>query len=153
MAKSKRPRKAYRPKCEPGTLPIAFRMSAADERALHDAPRAALERMLAGTATGTDWQTLAAIVNVSAVMSDRFESIERLAAAALAAVLAIQERHARTGKYGLSGDEYRVLDEALDYADAMTQACTRREIRTDLLKTVKENEQLRRESVANQREV
>lgn len=145
MARTRKPRKAYRPKCERGQLPVTLRFSADAGLYLHIAPREALESVLNGRGKPDDWHTLAARLNWGAVASQRFDGDgQRVMAAALEAVLGLKDRGERTGKWGVTGDEYRALALGLDCCEQMDQHLTRREMRDDLRTVFSENERARR---------
>ena len=108
MARSSKPRKAYRQKFERGQLPISIRFSGNDGLYLHIAPREALENMRTGRGCEDDWSTLAARLNWGAVASKRFDGDgDAVMQASLEALLSIKERADRLGAWGMNGDEYR----------------------------------------------
>ena len=129
MPADKKPRKRhkYRVMTE---LPIAFRHSAEDETALQLAPHISLANFRMGIAEEPDWHTIAARLNVGSVAAHRNEQVEAYFTIekSLDAIRAIRSRHERSGKWGINGDELKIIGESLVLTDELQKAVTRREM-------------------------
>lgn len=129
---SKKPKKKYRPKYAPGTLPITIRHNNSDDTALQLVPHSELDKLRDGTADEYTVNTLAFRLNWGYVMAGEvFDAPEHRAATErdLAAIRAVKERHARTGKYGATGEEFHAMGDALNATNDMQEQATRREQR------------------------
>jgi len=105
MATSKKPRKAYRPKG------VARPLSNDQRRDLELAARVHVNKLWNGTLDAQGWNTLAAHLNVCAVLSQdgRFQP-------AMDALESIRQRQIRTGVYGATGEERGVVMEQFNQA-------------------------------------
>lgn len=130
MAGNKKPRKAYRPKCIKGTLPVNIRHGAKAELHLQMAPHQELARLRDGTATDDAINTITFRLNWGYVMaSEIFDNKEVRAdmEQALAALRSVKDRKARTGKWGAMGPEFQQMGDGLNHTDTMQLKATRRE--------------------------
>jgi hypothetical protein len=127
MPTPKRPRRKYRPR--EARLPSVFRHTESEETQLQLVPHVALELFRTGTATEGDWHTLACRINWGMVLATRHhpEAVE-VATAGVVALRDVFARHARTGRWGCSGEELRAIGAALVLVDDMQMAHTRREL-------------------------
>jgi len=98
MATSKKPRKQYKPKG------VARPLSNDQRLDLELAARVHVNKLWNGTLDEQGWNTLAAHINVCAIIAqdNRFQS-------AVDALESIRQRQIRTGSYGATGDERRVM--------------------------------------------
>lgn len=130
MPKSSKPKKAYRPKYQPGQLPVTIRHSAKADTMLQMVPHEELEKLRQGEADEFTVNTLAFRLNWGYVMAGEvFDNPEVRAVMemGLAAIRSVKERVDRLGKYGATGEEFRALGEALNFTDEMQKNATRRE--------------------------
>ena len=132
MPKSKKPRKAYKPKYVEGQLPITIRHTNASDTMLQMIPHSDLERLRDGTADDYVANTLAFRLNWGYVMAgEYFDTPEARACteAGLAAIRSVKERHERLGKWGCTGPEFAAMGQALNLTDEMQAQTTRRQQR------------------------
>lgn len=96
MATSKKPRKAYRQK--------GVALMPGQKRDLELAVRIHIHKLWTGTLDSPGWNTLAAHINLCAIIAkdDRYQP-------AMDALDAIKARKIRTGVYGATGDERKLL--------------------------------------------
>ena len=128
MANNKRPRKAHKP-CSP-RIPMTIRFNGEDERKLQLVPHQELAKLIAGDGDATSWHTITARLNTGLVLaSAHFPDAAQTMAAALNAICDVRERFQRVGKYGVSGDEARMIGAGLVITDEMQLASTRRQMR------------------------
>ena len=105
MATNKKPRKAYHPKG------VARPLSVDQRRELELAARVHANKLWMGTLDEQGWNTLAAHINVCAIIADdnRFSP-------AVTVLESIRQRHDATGIYGANGDERKILMEQFNAA-------------------------------------
>lgn len=129
MANSKKPRKQYQKKHV--GLPITIRFSAENEQALQLVPHAELLKLKLGVGEEQTWRTLIARLNVGMVVSNMREIPDgaKCARTGMDALLAVRERHCKTGKWGVSGDELVAIGDALVLTDDLQTTSTRRVLR------------------------
>ena len=128
MSRNKRPRKAHKP-CAP-RIPICFRFNGDDERKLQLVPHQELAKLISGDGDASSWHTLTARLNIGLVLaSANFPDAAQTMAAALNSICDVRERFQRVGKYGVSGDEARMIGAGLVLTDEMQLASTRRQMR------------------------
>lgn len=137
MAGNKRPRKKHQPR---PTLvrPITFAVDDDSRRILKLIPHKELDRFRAGEGTEGSWHDLVARLQFGRVISERNDFGMDLTTPfreALEAMASIKQRYDRVAKWGASGDEVKLIGQALVYADDMQDATTRREHR-DVLRIV-----------------
>jgi len=130
MANNKRPRKAYKQKLT--GLPVVLRFNAEIERGLQLIPHAELLKLKSGEADEQTWHTLICRLNVGVTVAKNRGIPEAMQCArnGLDALLAVRERHNKTGAWGASGDELNAIGEALVLTDDLQTTSTRRELRT-----------------------
>lgn len=122
-----RKRSAYRPRAS--GLPLVFGLSQSMKTDLQLTPLGILEGFKEGTAKEEGAHTLAAAVNLAAVLSrDLSDHEKRIAAEGLAAVRSIFRRGNDSGKWGCSGDEYRAIGAALAMGAELADSSRRREV-------------------------
>ena len=132
MPKSKKPRKAYRPRNTEGpVLPVVFRFSAKAETDLQAIPHVELDAMMKGKGTEYSLGAINFRINCGYVLSgETFENEEVRTdmEAGLAASRAVIARWRETGKIGCTGEQFRAIGQALAWCDEMQKASTRREL-------------------------
>lgn len=139
MPSSKKPRKAYRPKYAPGTMPVVFRHDTDSEINLQLVPHDELEKFRRGVADEFSLNTLIFRLNWGYVMAGEIfatPEVRHTMERGLDAIRAVKARFERTGKYGATGEEFGLLGDALNAADEMQKTATRREQR-DTMEIVK----------------
>ncbi len=149
MPGNKKPRKKMR-RVWAG-LPKTIRFGQREENLLMLVPHAELDKFRDGTADEGTWHTITMRLDWGAFMSiDHFDNIEAndQIRDALDAMLSIKDRHERTGKYGVSGDEFFKIGEALNLTDEMQKQTTRREQEESLKAMLKLNDKLLKEQHA-----
>lgn len=141
MPASKKPRKKYRRiivRTVDAPLPINFGLSSDMKRDLALTPWLVLDAFKRGDGYEEGAHTLAAAVNLVAVMARRFDaSVIASADRALAALHNVMER-GKGGKWGMSGQEMKDVGVALDLGDEMRSVSTRRDVRDALTQVYKE---------------
>ena len=139
MPTSKKPRKKYRQPREKIVRPIVFALKPEDRVNLQLAPHATLDAFKLGAGDESGWHTLAQAVNFGAVLSRAQPAdVQAVMSRALDALVAVRLRFETSGQWGVSGDEYRSLGEALSLANDIQDASTRRELRDALRITLQE---------------
>ena len=122
-----RKRSSYRPRA--CGLPMVFGMSQSMKNDLQLTPLGTLEGFKEGTGTEHGAHTLAAAVNLAAVLSrDLTDHEKRIAAEGLEAVRGIFRRGNSAGKWGCSGDEYRAIGAALALGAELADSTNRRTV-------------------------
>lgn len=133
MPASKKPRKKYRPPqtdVRPGHIKL-FRFGRDSEMWLLHQPHQALESLRTGSATANDYESLSLrILWAAQMVKDHIIESEPLdiVTQALMALESIGKRHERTGKFGMSGEEFRLLGGGLELADQLQGTLTRKEM-------------------------
>lgn len=130
MAGNKKPRKAHAGRARWKGLPISIRFDSACERDLQLYPHAELSKLRDGVATAEAWHTIVARLNVGQVTAHRHftNEAQKACRTALDSMVCVRERHARVGKWGISGDEFATVGAALNLTDDMQLNSTRREL-------------------------
>lgn len=149
MPSNKKPRKAYKPKYEQGTLPLTIRHSVGSDRDLKLVPHKELEKLRHGVADDYTINTLAFRLNWGYVMAGEvFDTPEarEITLRGLDAIRGVKARLARTGKYGASGEEFTQLGDALNITDDMQEKATRREQRETMKAVYLLNQAIKKEA-------
>jgi hypothetical protein len=129
MPKPKKPRKPYRPRAV-AALPMSFALPASSRVDLQLPPHMILDAFRTGTGDEPGWHTLAAALNIGAVLSrSQPEEVQSAISQALDAIVEVKQRGDETGRWGLSGDQYRIIGAALTLSNEIQDVSTRREIR------------------------
>lgn len=129
-------RKHTKRKHRPTGSPLTFALSQKMKTDLQLTPLGTLEGFKEGTGTEEGAHTLAATVNLAAVLSrSQPEEIQQIARSGLLAVQGIFDRYKATHQWGVSGDEYRRIGEAIAIGFEMCDATTRRNV-ASAIKTV-----------------
>ena len=124
-----RKRSKYRPK-PVAVLPKVFRHSKEAEINLQLVPHQELEKFKTGEADEYTWNTVCFRLNWGYVMScDHFDSVEarELMEQSLAAIRSVKTRHEKTGRWGTTGEEFKIIGEALNLTDDMQMNTTRKQ--------------------------
>lgn len=137
MPTSKKPRKKYTGKYRliPGATPVVFGTKAGDDSILKLTPHVELDRFRDGTADGAAYNTLAERVGWGYVMAGEvFDNPDarEVTVKGLNAIRSIFDRKQRTGKYGITQEEYTLIGDALNMTDELQSNSTRREQRDTL---------------------
>lgn len=129
MPASKKPRKAYRKRAAL-MLPMTYALPESNRADLQVTPHMVLESFRLGSGTEVLWHTLAAAINIGSVLARaQSDEVQADMQRARDALLDVQQRGRETGRWGLSGDEFRALGEGLTLTDEMQNASTRRQVR------------------------
>ena len=125
MPNSKKPRKKSTSK--PRSIPITIRHSEETDTALQLAPHAELMKFREGIGDEQGWHTLVARLNVGLVAAWQNNKPSNDIKQGLDAMLKIQGRHQRTGKWGVSGNDLAEIGEALVQTDNLQLSLTRKQ--------------------------
>lgn len=130
---SKKRRKPGRPARETGALPSVFRHSCGADTDLQLIPHSMLAKILAGEGDAECWHTIVFRLNcANAIANKSFAhqpEVQDEMEKALAAICEVGKRFKRTGKFGCTGDEFKVIGAGLNLADDLQVKTTRREQR------------------------
>ncbi|NSX18133.1 hypothetical protein HTY52_28935 [Cupriavidus taiwanensis] len=130
---SKKRRKPGRPARETGALPSVFRHSGNADTDLQLIPHSMLAKILAGEGNEECWHTIVFRLNcANAIANKSFAhqpEVQDEMEKALAAICEVGKRFKRTGKFGCTGDEFKVIGAGLNLADDLQVQTTRREQR------------------------
>lgn len=125
MPNNKKPRK--KSTIKPRSIPIIIRHSEEAETALQLAPHAELLKFREGIGDEQGWHTLVARLNVGLVAAWQNNQPNENIKKGLDAMLKVQERHGRTGKWGVSGNDLAEIGEALVQTDNLQLSLTRKQ--------------------------
>ena len=122
-------------------LPINIRFAHKHEVELQMRPHAMLDCFREGTANEVDLNSIILRLNWFLILASKQFSDEciRSQNEGLDAMRSIKARHARTGKMGISQPEYEAIGHALNAADDMQLASTRRELHDALTESYEIN--------------
>lgn len=108
-------------------LPL-LRYTQAVETRLQLDPHVALDAFREGTATKESWDTLAYRLQWGAVMArDHYPDAVQTIHEAQVAMLSVQDRHTRTGRWGMAGREFYDIGAGLNCTDTMQLGTTKKE--------------------------
>ena len=125
MPSNKKPRKRKTQKAS--LLPITIRHSEETEIALQLAPHAELMKFREGIATEESWHTIVARLNVGLVALQQNHGQTKAVEAALNAMIKVKERNQKTGKWILSGQDYKEIGLGLGDTDSAQLSLTRKQ--------------------------
>jgi len=127
MPSNKKPRKPK--KFVPKTLPLTIRHNAESETALQLAPHAELMKLREGYGGIESWHTIVARLNIGLVAANAAgkEDQAKNIRIGLNAMLKVQTRYDKTGKWGLSGSDLREVGDGLVLTDNLQLSLTRRQ--------------------------
>lgn len=115
----------------PFMLPKVFRFNQEAETNLQLIPHQELDSLVRGVGNEASFHTLAARLNVGSIAirwhwGAHLEAVAVMDAA-LAAVVGVGTRGHESGKWGVSGDEYRAIGAGLNLTDEAQKNLTRRQ--------------------------
>jgi hypothetical protein len=127
MPSNKKPRKPK--KFVPKTLPLTIRHNAESETALQLAPHAELMKLREGYGDIESWHTIVARLNIGLVAANAAgkEDQAKDIRIGLDAMLKVQARFDKSGKWGLSGSDLREVGDALVLTDNLQLSLTRKQ--------------------------
>ncbi len=125
MPNSKKPRKAKKASCR--SIPLTIRHTPEAEMGLQLAPHAELMKFREGYATEESWHTLVARLNVGFVAAQQNQKPTDVFATGLEAMLKVKARNEKTGKWALSGNDYKDISDGLLAADNLQLSLTRKQ--------------------------
>lgn len=127
MPSNKKPRKPK--KFVPKTLPLTIRHNAESETALQLAPHAELMKLREGYGGIESWHTIVARLNIGLVAANAAgkEDQAKDIRIGLNAMLKVQTRYDKTGKWGLSGSDLRQVGDGLVLTDNLQLSLTRKQ--------------------------
>jgi len=127
MPSNKKPRKPK--KFVPKTLPLTIRHNAESETALQLAPHAELMKLREGYGGIESWHTIVARLNIGLVAANAAgkEDQAKDIRIGLNAMLKVQARFDKSGKWGLSGSDLREVGDGLVLTDNLQLSLTRKQ--------------------------
>lgn len=127
MPSNKKPRKPR--KYIPKTLPLTIRHNEESETALQLAPHAELMKLREGYGDEGSWNTIVARLNIGLVAANAAgkEDQAKEIRIGLDAMLKVQARKDKTGKWGLSGSDLKQVGDGLVLTDNLQLSLTRRQ--------------------------
>ena len=127
MPSNKKPRKPK--KFVPKTLPLTIRHNAESETALQLAPHSELMKLREGYGDIESWHTIVARLNIGLVAANAAgkEYQAKDIRIGLDAMLKVQARFDKSGKWGLSGSDLREVGDGLVLTDNLQLSLTRKQ--------------------------
>ena len=127
MPSNKKPRKPK--KFVPKTLPLTIRHNAESETALQLAPHSELMKLREGYGDIESWHTIVARLNIGLVAANAAgkEDQAKDIRIGLDAMLKVQARFDKSGKWGLSGSDLREVGDGLVLTDNLQLSLTRKQ--------------------------
>lgn len=127
MPSNKKPRKPKR--YVPRTIPLTIRHSAESETALQLAPHAELMKLREGYGDVESWHTIVARLNIGLVAANAAgkEDQAKDIRIGLDAMLKVQTRFDKSGKWGLSGSDLKQVGDGLVLTDNLQLSLTRKQ--------------------------
>lgn len=125
MPSSKKPRKKQT-KVRAG-IPLTIRHGADEETALQLTPHMELMKFREGIADDQSWHTITARLNVGLTAAWQNDLEMDVFRRGLDAVINVRERHKKSGRWALTGDDYRDIGEALTETDNLQLSLTRKQ--------------------------
>jgi hypothetical protein len=127
MPSNKKPRKPK--KYVPKTIPLTIRHNAESETALQLAPHAELMKLREGYGDIESWHTIVARLNIGLVAANAAgkEDQAKDIRIGLDAMLKVQARFDKSGKWGLSGSDLREVGDGLVLTDNLQLSLTRKQ--------------------------
>lgn len=127
MPSNKKPRKPK--KFVPKTLPLTIRHNAESETALQLAPHSELMKLREGYGDIESWHTIVARLNIGLVAANAAgkEDQAKDIRIGLDAMLKVQARFDKSGKWGLSGSDLREIGDGLVLTDNLQLSLTRKQ--------------------------
>lgn len=127
MPSNKKPRKPKR--YVPRTIPLTIRHNAESETALQLAPHAELMKLREGYGDVESWHTIVARLNIGLVAANAAgkEDQAKEIRIGLDAMLKVQARFDKSGKWGLSGSDLKQVGDGLVLTDNLQLSLTRKQ--------------------------
>lgn len=127
MPSNKKPRKPK--KYVPRTIPLTIRHNAESETALQLAPHAELMKLREGYGDVESWHTIVARLNIGLVAANAAgkEDQAKDIRIGLDAMLKVQARFDKSGKWGLSGSDLKQVGDGLILTDNLQLSLTRKQ--------------------------
>ena len=127
MPSNKKPRKPR--KYIPKTLPLTIRHSEESETALQLAPHAELMKLREGYGDEGSWNTIVARLNIGLVAANSAgkQDDAKEIRIGLDAMLKVQTRFDKSGKWGLSGSDLKQIGDGLVLTDNLQLSLTRKQ--------------------------
>jgi hypothetical protein len=126
MPSNKKPRKKQARR--PLILPMTIRHSAEADTELQLAPHAELMKLREGYGDEGSWHTLVCRLNVGLTVAWQNNLDNNVMRKGLDAMINVRERHNKSGKWGLSGDDLREVGDALIATDNLQLSLTRKQL-------------------------
>lgn len=134
MAANKKPRKAYKPKYRPGALPIQYGLSREMKTDMRLPYHLSLDLFKRGLGTDDDAHQIVSALLVGHELAKLYSpQASQAMQEAIDAISAVKARGDQTGQWGVSGDQFRAISEALVLMDDMQEGASRREVRNALM--------------------
>ena len=125
MPSNKKPRKK---KAERDiSVPMTIRHCAESETALQLVPHTELMKMREGVGDEGSWHTITARLNIGITAAYENDYPQESFRSALDAIINVQKRHKNTGRWGLSGQDYREIGQGLVDTDTLQLSLTRKQ--------------------------
>jgi len=127
MPVNKKPRKPR--KYIPKTLPLTIRHNAESETAMQLAPHSELMKLREGYGDEGSWNTIVARLNIGLVAANTAGKADdaKQIRIGLDAMLKVQTRFDKSGKWGLSGSDLREVGDGLVLTDNLQLSLTRKQ--------------------------
>ena len=127
MPSNKKPRKPR--KYIPKTLPLTIRHNEESETALQLAPHAELMKLREGYGDEGSWNTIVARLNIGLVAANSAgkQDDAKEIRIGLDAMLKVQTRFDKSGKWGLSGSDLKQIGDGLVLTDNLQLSLTRKQ--------------------------
>ena len=127
MPSNKKPRKPR--KYIPKTLPLTIRHNEESETALQLAPHAELMKLREGYGDEGSWNTIVARLNIGLVAANDAgkQDDAKEIRIGLDAMLKVQTRFDKSGKWGLSGSDLKQIGDGLVLTDNLQLSLTRKQ--------------------------
>ena len=126
MPSNKKPRKKQVRR--PLILPMTIRHSAEADTELQLAPHAELMKLREGYGDEGSWHTLVCRLNVGLTVAWQNNLDNNVMRKGLDAMINVRERHNKSGKWGVSGDDLREVGDALVATDNLQLSLTRKQL-------------------------
>ena len=108
-------------------VPMTIRHSAESETALQLVPHTELMKMREGVGDEGSWHTITARLNIGITAAYDNDYPTESFRSALDAIINVQERYKKTGRWGLSGQDYRDIGQGLVDTDTVQLSLTRKQ--------------------------
>jgi outer membrane scaffolding protein for murein synthesis (MipA/OmpV family) len=125
MPSNKKPRKQKTARS--AGIPLTIRNCPESETALQLVPHTELMKMREGLGDEGSWHTITARLNIGVTAAYENEYPQESFRKALDAVVNVKERYKKTGRWGLSGQDYRDIGQGLVDTDTLQLSLTRKQ--------------------------